>query len=298
MKKRPLATLCTICLLLPASVAVAVAETDWSQVDAAIGKKAAVSGSVHKYALPRSDLHVTLDGVSIKPGLALGGWIAFEPTGHSAMMMGDLVVTETEVNPVMRSLLANGVQVTAVHNHLLRASPATFYMHVGAHGDPAKLAAVVREALAKTKTPFEPPAAPAGEPPKLGFDAAEVDNVLGFPGRNNGGVLQFSIPKAEQIRAGGMTVAPAMGTAIAINFEPTGDGKAAISGDFVATAKEVEPLLKTLEAYGIEVTALHNHMLDDEPRLFFVHFWANDDAVKLARGLRAALDTVHVAARS
>ena len=124
------------------------------------------------------------------------------------MMMGDLVVIETEVNPVMRSLLANGVQVTAVHNHLLRASPATFYMHVGAHGDPAKLAAVVREALAKTKTPFEPPAAPAGEPPKLGFDAAEVDNVLGFPGRNNGGVLQFSIPKAEQIRAGGIRSLP------------------------------------------------------------------------------------------
>ena len=294
--KRPLAILCTICLLLPASIA--VAETDWSQVDAAIGKKATVAGTVHKYGLPRSDLHVTLDGVTIKPGLALGGWVAFEPTGHTAMMMGDLVLTETEISPVMRSLLANGVEVTGIHNHLLRASPATFYMHIGGQGDAAKLAAVVREALAKTKTPFEPPTAPAGEPTKLGFDAAQVEEVLGFHGKNNGGVLQFNIPKAEQIRAGGMAVAPAMGTAIAINFEPTGDGKAAISGDFVATAKEVEPLLKALQDNGIEVMALHNHMLNDEPRLFFVHFWANDDAVKLARGLRLGLDTVHVAARS
>ncbi|TLG77995.1 DUF1259 domain-containing protein [Methylocystis sp. B8] len=294
--KLPLAALTTIGLLLPASMA--MAETDWSQVDAAIGKKAAVIGSVHKYGLPRSDLHVTLDGVAIKPGLALGGWIAFEPTGQMAMMMGDLVLTETEINPVMRSLLANGVEVTGVHNHLMRASPATFYMHIGGHGEPAKLAALVRQALAQTATPFEPAAAPAGESPKLGFDAAEVEKVLGFQGKNNGGVLQFSIPKAEQIREAGRVVAPAMGAAVVINFQPTSDGKAAISGDFVATAKEVEPLLKALQNNGIEVMALHNHMLNDEPRLFFVHFWANDDAVKLARGLRAGLDTVHVAAKS
>lgn len=294
--KLPLATLTIIGLLLPASIA--VAETDWSQVDAAIGKKAAVAGSVHKYGLPRSDLHVTLDGIAIKPGLALGGWIAFEPTGQTAMIMGDLVLTETEINPVMRSLLANGVEVTGVHNHLMRASPATFYMHIGGHGEPAKLATVVREALAETKTPFEPPAASASEPPKLGFDAAQVEEILGFHGKNNGGVLQFSIPKAEQIREGGRVVAPAMGAAIVINFQPTSDGKAAISGDFVATAKEVEPLLKALQNNGIEVMALHNHMLNDEPRLFFVHFWANDDAVKLARGLRVGLDAVHVAPKS
>ncbi|MBG0801045.1 DUF1259 domain-containing protein [Methylocystis sp. H4A] len=291
MKKRPLATLCTICLLLPASVA--LAETDWSQVDAAIGKKAAVAGSVHKYGLPRSDLHVTLDGVTIKPGLALGGWIAFEPSGDGAMMMGDLVLTEAEVNPVMRSLLANGVQVTAVHNHLLRASPAPFYMHVGAHGDPAKLVTVVREALAETKTPFEPSAVPVGEPPKIDFDTAQVEEAIGAHGKNNGGVYQFSIPKAKAIQAGGATVAPAMGVAHAVNFQPTGAGKAAITGDIVATAKEVEPLLRALQSNGIEVTALHSHMLDDEPRLFFVHFWANADAVKLARGLRAGLDIVH-----
>ncbi len=293
--KKALAALATLGLLSPAAV---MAEPDWSQVDAAFGRKAAIVGTVHKYGFPRADLHVTLDGVSVKPGLALGGWVAFEPAGHAPMMMGDLVLTETEINPVMKSLLANGVQVTGVHNHLLRASPATFYMHVSANGDPAKLATVVREALAETKTPLGPSTAAAGEPPKLGFDAAQVEEALGVQGKNNGGILQFSIPKAEQIRAGGMTVPPAMGTAIAINFEPTGEGKAAISGDFVATAKEVEPLLSALATNGIEVTALHNHMLDDEPRLFFVHFWANDDAVKLARALRAGLDAVHIEARS
>lgn len=293
--KTTLAALAILGLLSPGF---ALAETDWSQVDAAIGKKANVVGNVHKYGLPRGDLHVTLDGVSIKPGLALGGWIAFEPAGQGSMMMGDLVLTETELNPVMQSLLANGVEITAVHNHLLRASPAPFYMHIGAHGDPVKLATIVREALAQSKTPFEASIAVTDEPPKLGFDATQVEHALGYQGKNNGGVLQFSIPKSEPIRAGGMAVSPAMGTAIAINFEPTGDGKAAITGDFVATANEVEPLLKSLRENAIEVTALHNHMLDDEPRLFFVHFWANDDAVKLAHGLKSGLDAVHVAPRT
>lgn len=293
--KHALAALAMLGLFSPS---VAMAEVDWSQVDTAIGKKPTVSGVVHKYGLPRSDLHVTLDGVTIKPGLALGGWIAFEPAGRDAMMMGDLVLTETEINPVMQSLLANGVEITAVHNHLLRATPATFYMHIGGHGDPVKLATVVRDALAQTKTPFESAATPTAEPPKLDFDTSQVEEILGHQGKNNGGVYQFSIPKAERIQAGGMAVSPAMGTAIAINFEPTGEGKAAISGDFVATSKEVEPLLKALRTNGIEVTALHNHMLDDEPRLFFVHFWANDDAVKLARALRTGLNTVHVAAKS
>jgi hypothetical protein len=292
--RKALAIFAAIGLFSPLSFA--VAETDWPQVDAALGKKAFLAGAVHKYAFPRSDLHVNLDGVEIKPGLALGGWLAFEPAGDAAMMMGDLVLTEKEVEPVMKSLLAGGVKVTAVHNHLLRASPATLYMHVGGHGDPAQLARIVREALAKTKTPFDAPTAAPAEPPKIGFDVARVEQALGFQGKNNNGVYQFGVPKAGQITAEGKALSPAMGVANAINFQPTGDGKAAISGDFVAAATEVEPLLNALQANGIEVTALHNHMLDDEPRLFFVHFWANDDAVKLARGLRAGLDAVHAAA--
>jgi hypothetical protein len=272
------------------------ADADWNKkVDTIIGKTDTQTGNVHRYGLPRSDLKVTLDGVDIKPGLALGGWVAFQDMGNSAMMMGDLVLTEAEINPVMAKLLEEGIEVTAVHNHLLRASPATFYMHVGGHGDPLQLAQSVRDALALSKTPFDPPTAVSAPAPDLGLDTAKIDEAIGFKGRNNGGIYAFGVPRSDEIKADGMAVPGAMGSAVAINFQPTGNGKAAITGDFVATAKEVVPLLKALRSNGIEVTAVHNHMLDDEPRAFFVHFWANDDAVKLAQGLRAGLDAVHVA---
>jgi biotin operon repressor len=270
------------------------AETDWKKVDLVFGRSAAVSGVVHRYGLPRSDLKVTLDGVAIKPGFALGGWVAFEPMGDTAMMMGDLVLTESEINPVMTKLLAEGLQVTAVHNHLLRASPPTFYMHVSGKGDPEQLARMTRMALEQSQTPWEM-AAPAAAATDLGIPTADIDQALGFKGRNNNGVYQFGVPRSDTIKQEGMAIPGAMGTAIAINFQPTGDGKAAITGDFVALASEVNPLIKALRDNGIEVTAIHNHMLDDEPRAFFVHFWANDDAVKLAKGLRAGLDAVHVA---
>jgi len=272
------------------------ADMDWSKVDQALGKTgAAQPGEVHKYGLPRTDLHVTVDGVAIKPALALGGWLAFKPMGETTMVMGDLVMGEDEINPVMAKLLASGITVTAVHNHLLRAQPATFYMHVAGQGDPVKLATAIHEALGASKTPFGPPpaAAPAAAP--LDVDTAKLEQVLGHKGVANGGVYQFAIPRADVISDDGMAVPPAMGTAIAINFQPTGSGKAAITGDFVLLGTEVTPVLHALRENGIEVTAVHNHMLDDQPRTFFVHFWANDDAGKLAQGLRMALDQVHVA---
>jgi hypothetical protein len=284
-----------VCALLLSVHAGSAAEIDWKKVDAAIGKTDTQTGKVHRYGLPRTDLKVTLDGVDIKPGLALGGWIAFEDMGGSAMMMGDLVLTEREINPVMSKLFENGVDVTAIHNHLLRASPATFYMHVGGHGDPVRMAASVREALAASKTPFEQATAASAPATDLGIDTNAIDEAIGFKGRNNGGIYAFGVPRSDEIKVDGMAVPGAMGSAIAINFQPTGGGKAAITGDFVALASEVVPLLKALRSNGIEVTALHNHMLDDEPRAFFIHFWANEDAVKLAKGLRAGLDAVHVA---
>jgi Domain of Unknown Function (DUF1259) len=273
------------------------AETDWKKVDLVFGRPAVVSGTVHRYGLPRADLKVTLDGVQLKPGFALGGWVAFEPMGDATMMMGDLVLTESEISPVLTKLLAEGLQVTAVHNHLLRASPPTFYMHVSGKGDPEQLARMTRVALEESQTPWEMGAAPpAAAATDLGIPTAEIDKAIGFKGRNNNGVYQFGVPRSDSIKQDGMAISGAMGTAIAINFQPTGDGKAAITGDFVALAGEVNPLIKALRDNGIEVTGIHNHMLDDEPRAFFVHFWANDDAVKLAKGLRAALDAVHVAA--
>jgi hypothetical protein len=291
MRMRLLKTTMTICGFAAMLASGAIAqEIDWKKVDDALGRTAAVSGDVHRYGFPRTDLQVTLDGVAIKPAFALGGWAAFKPMHGGAMIMGDLVLLETEVNPVMAKLLENGVEVTAVHNHLLRASPATFYMHVGGHGDPVKIAEALHAALAVSKTPLGPPAAAPAAPPAIDLDTAKLDEIIGVKGQANGGVYQFGVPRREPATEGGVAVTGPLGGANAINFQPTGGGKAAITGDFLVTAEEVNPLIKTLRANGIEVTAIHSHMLDEQPRMIFIHFWANDDAQKLARGLRAALD--------
>ena len=273
------------------------AEIDWNKVDAALGKTATVSGDVHRYGLPRSDLHVTLDGVTIKPALALGGWVAFAPMHGEAMVMGDLVLLEAEIKPVMTRLLDGGLDITAIHNHVLRASPATFYMHVGGHGDPEKMAAVIRSALSASKTPFDSPATTAGPAPSLDLDTAKLDEIMRVKGTSNGGVYQFGIPRRDPIMENGMQVTGALGGANGINFQPLGNGKAAITGDFLVTGNEVSPLIRALRAGDIEVTAIHSHMLDEQPRLFFVHFWANDDAQKLAHSVRAALETTAIATR-
>jgi hypothetical protein len=209
------------------------------------------------------------------------------------MFMGDLVLLDTEISPVMKRLIDDGIEITAIHNHLIRTSIPVLYMHVGGHGDPVKLANTLHAALALSKTPLSQAAA-GTPPPALDLDTASLEKTLGFKGTANGGVYQFSVPRADSITEGGMTVPPALGTAIAINFEPTGGGKAAITGDFVLIGSEVNPIVKTLRQHGIEVTALHSHMIDDSPHLFFMHFWANDEAQKLARGLRAALDLANV----
>ena len=266
-------------------------EIDWAKVDETLGRKAAVSGDVHRYGFGRSDLSVTLDGVAIKTSFALGGWVAFKPAHDGVMAMGDLVLLETEVNPVMAKMIASGLEITAVHNHLLRASPATFYMHVAGHGDPIKLASAIHDALAESKTPLtvSPSTTP---PPAIDLDTAQLDQIMGVKGQANGGVYQFGVPRRDPVTEAGMQLAPVgpMGVATANNFQPTGGGKAAITGDFVLVGTEVNPVIKALRDNGIEVTALHSHMLDEQPRLYFMHFWANDDAVKLAKGLRAAID--------
>ena len=287
--------LLTLVATLSLPTVVNAAEIDWKKVDAALGKTAAVSGEVHRYGLPRSDLHVTLDGVAIKPALALGGWVAFAPVHGEAMVMGDLVLLETEITPVMTKLLDGGLDVTAVHNHILRASPATFYMHVGGHGDPEKMAAVIRSALSASKTPFDPPATTAGPTPAVDLDTAKLDQFMGVKGTAVGGVYQFAVPRRDPATESGMQVNTPLGGANAINFQPTGNGKAAITGDFLVTGNEVNPLIRALRAGDIEVTAIHSHMLDEQPHMFFIHFWANDDAQKLARNVRTALETTAIA---
>jgi hypothetical protein len=270
------------------------ADIDWSKVDQALGKPGTNQpGGVHKYGLPRWDLMITVDGVAIKPALALGSWIGFMPTDNGAMFMGDLVLTEKEIEPVMKRLIDDGIEITAIHNHLLRTTPAVFYMHVGGRGDPVKLAQTLHAGLSLSQTPFAAPA-PAATPTPIDLDTSAIDAALQAKGTINGGVYQFSVPRAESIFEGGMAVPPSLGTATAINFQPTGGGKAAITGDFVLLGKEVNPVLKALRNNGIEVTALHSHMIDDAPHLFFMHFWANDDVTKLTHGLKAAIDLANL----
>jgi hypothetical protein len=270
---------------------------DWTAVENAIGKTGSMQpGDVFKIGLPRNDLDVRVRGVQINPVLALGSWIAFKKMGDTAMVMGDLVLTEGEVGPVMWSLQESGIDTTALHNHVLDESPRVMYMHISGRGDAVKLAEALHRALAYSKTPL---GVPSGATMKkrqgAEIDVHRVEQVLGRTGKDNNGVYQFSIARAEKIMDGEMEVPPAMGVATAINFQTTGEGRAAITGDFVLIASEVNPVIHALRENGIAVTAVHSHMLTETPRLFFMHFWANDDAVKLARGLRAALDKTNVA---
>jgi len=272
---------------------IAAVDADWSKVDQALGRTGTDQpGGVHRFSFPRSDLKVSLDGVDIKPALALGSWVAFLSMGSDAMVMGDLVLKDTEISAVMKRLVDDGIEISAVHNHLLRTSEPIVYMHVAGHGDPAKLAQTIHAALALSKTPLAQSTAAPAPPPAL--DTAGIEAALGLKGTANGGVYQFSIPRAETISDEGMNIPPAMGTAIGINFQPTSADNAAVTGDFVLLGKEVNPVIKALRDHGIEVTALHSHMIDDSPHLYFMHFWANDDAKKLAQGLRAALDLTNI----
>jgi Domain of Unknown Function (DUF1259) len=303
MMLRTTHVLATLFALTCGQVALAMAQPDnsrrWSAVDSAMGRAGvAQAGDVWRYSFPRSDMQVTVTSergaVRVRPALALGGWIAMHPhgSGASVMAMGDLVLADDEVAPVISALQAGGITQSALHHHLLHESPRVLYMHVHAVGDPVAIAKTIRAAMELTKAPAVTPA--ATPPPPFDLDTAAVARTLGYTGRVNGGVYQVSIPRVEVIRDGGMVVPASMGLGTAINFQPTGGGKAAIAGDFVMTAGEVNAVIRVLREQGIEVTSLHNHLLTDEPRLFFMHFWANADALTLARGLRAALALTRV----
>ncbi|HSB08610.1 MAG TPA: DUF1259 domain-containing protein [Blastocatellia bacterium] len=262
-------------------------------IDQIIGRSGELKGDVYKIGLPRTDLKVTAAGEPIKPGLALGSWMAFKRTGANAMVMGDLVLLESEINPVLSKLGENGIEISAIHNHIFNEQPRVMYMHYTGHGSEEKLARAMKEALALSGTPMGPP--PAASPAASTFDWIKVQDALRIKGNERGGVLQVGIPRKEKISTADGTEVPAfMGTATAINFQPTSKG-VAITGDFVMIASEVNPVIRELRKAGIQITALHSHMLDESPRLFFMHFWANDEQVKLARGLRAALEKTNSA---
>jgi hypothetical protein len=271
--------------------------SEWQSVEKAIGKSGSMQpGDVFKIGLPRNDLDVSVRGFRINPTLALGSWVAFKKMGHETIVMGDLVLTEGEVGPVMWSLQESGIEQTALHNHLLTESPRVLYMHISGHGDAVKLAEAIHRALAYTKTPFEnTPPVTLRRRMLVELDVRKIEQILERKGKENSGIYQFNIPRAEKIMEADMEVPPAMGVATAINFQPAENGRAAITGDFVLVASEVNPVIHALRENGIAVTALHGHMLTESPRLFFMHFWAYDDAAKLALGLRAALNRTNSA---
>src|SRR5438067_3302163 len=266
------------------------ADPDWKMVEQALGEPGQLqAGDVFRVGMPRTDLAVTVKGVPVKPGFALGSYAAFKQIGDQAMVMGDLVLLDQEVPAVMSGLFAGGLEVTAVHNHLTEMAPHVMYMHYEGRGDAVLLAAALRQALSASATPFGPARVPATAGP--GLDGKQLEQALGRSGKDiGGGVFQVTVPRAEAISEMGQPLLPAMGVTTVLNFQPTADGKAAITGDFVLLDKEVNAVARTLRQHGIDVTAIHNHGLTDTPRLFYMHFWATDDAVKLARGLKAALD--------
>ncbi len=269
--------------------ALAQGAASWSAVEQALGRTgSAQPGGVMKFSFPRRDLHVRVGNVDVRTALALGGWVAFKQLADGkAMAMGDLVLTEDEVEPVISALQQGGVEQTALHNHLLGAVPNVMYLHIAGRGNAVTIARAIRHALEASKTPLDTAAAVA--PPALDLDTAAIAKALGYPGKASGGVYQVGVPRAGKITEGTEEVPASMGTATSINFQSTGAGKAAITGDFVLTGNEVNPVIRVLRDNGIEITALHSHMIGDTPHLYFMHYWANDDAIKLARAMGAAL---------
>jgi hypothetical protein len=269
------------------------ADPDWKAVEQALGKAGQLQpGDVFRVGMPRTDLNVTVKGVPVKPGFALGSYAAFKQVGDHVMVMGDLVLLDAEVPAVMSGLFANGLEVTAVHNHLNEMSPHVMYMHYEGRGDAVQLAKGLHTALSASATPLGGPAPATAAPTAApALDSKRIEQVLGRQGRDiGGGVFQVTAPRAEAITEMGHPLLPAMGVVTVMNFQPTGDGRTAITGDFVLVAQEVNPVARALRQHGIDVTAIHNHGLFDTPRLFYMHFWANDDPARLAQGLKAALD--------
>jgi hypothetical protein len=267
---------------------------DTTKIDQVLGRSGQKIGDVYKFGFPRMDLHVSIHGLAIKPGLALGTWAAFVGTDDDAMVMGDLVLIEDEVNPVIEKLRAASFEISAVHNHLIDETPHVMYVHYMGHGGASQLATSLRAALEASKTPLEKPAAATEEqtPPTW---VKSVEDSVGRKGTLKGGVLSYAVPRSDSITVGGKTIPPAAGVAIAINLQAADAGNVATTGDFVLTAEEVNPVITELQAHHILVTGLHSHMLTEQPRLFFMHFWRVGSPESVGSGIAAVLK--HVATK-
>lgn len=276
---------------------VTTTQADWKPVTDTLGRPGTLmNGTVYRIPLPRQDLAVTTQGVKIKPGLALGGYAVFAKYRDGTMLMGDLVVTENELPKVTNALQRNGIAQTALHKHLLQQTPPVWWTHIHAMGDPVKLAQGVKAALAVTAIPAvsKPP---ASQPP-IALYTAGIDKALGHKGTADGGIYKFTITRKDKITDGDGHVLPAtLGITTVINFQPLGGNRAAINGDFVMTAPEIQKVIQALRGGGIDIVEVHNHMLDEQPRLFYLHYWATGDGLTLAKTLRPALDATNLATR-
>lgn len=273
------------CAVLLASSATAQKKPDWSQVETALGRAGKLDAGVYKVTFPRTDLHVRIGNTSVEPAAGLTSWMAFRENAGGAVVDGDLALVEAEVTPVVSTLTLNGFEVSAIHNHLMSERPRVMFVHFFARGEIEKLATALKNALAQTKTP-RAPAVSEAKPP---YDTKAIESILGKAGTVNGTVLGFSFPREHRISTHSVTLPPAMGMATAINFQPSPLGVAA-TGDFVLREGEVDEVIGALRAGGVSVTAVHTHMLDAEPRMMFLHFWAEGAPESVARTLRAALD--------
>jgi Domain of Unknown Function (DUF1259) len=286
--------LCFLFLICSLSLATRAQELSAPPIDQALGRSGQKTGDVYKLSFPRTDLHVSVRGLAIKPGLALGSWAAFLGTDDNAMVMGDLVLVEEEVNPVMAKLRSAGFEITAVHNHLMEETPKVLYMHYMGHGPAAQLASSLRAALSVSKTPLEKPAAAGAEeaaPPEW---VKTVEDAVARKGTFKGGVLSYGVARSDSITMAGMAIPPAAGVAEAINFQAADAGQIATTGDFVLTAEEVNAVISDLHEHHISVTALHSHMLTEQPRLFFMHFWSVGSPESVGSGIKAALGHISV----
>ncbi len=274
-------------------------DVDWDAVQDALGRPGTMMpGDVFRVGISRTDLKVTVNGVPVQAGFALGSYAAFKQYDDGTMVMGDLVLLDEEVNGVMQGLFDQGFEVSALHNHLLNMSPHVMYMHYEGHGDAMQLAENLHAALSSSATPLLPavPPPPAADPPGPQIDVAPLDSALGYSGKVNGNIVQYSIARSETITENGHQLLPSMGVSTGFNFQPTGPETAAITGDFALINTEVNPVAQALRSNGIDVTAMHQHHLSEQPKIYYMHFWANDDPAKLAQGLRAALDQTNSAA--
>lgn len=270
----------------------------------AIGKAAGTKATTTKdgvvrIASPRTDVKVQVDGMPLKPFAGLGSWAAFSATEHGAMVMGDTVVFQDEVSPAMDAAFAHGLEVTALHNHFFFDEPKVYFMHIGGRGEPEKLAAGVKavwDAIKKVRTDNPQPATRfGGKVPAEGtVTVAPIEKALGTKGESQAGIVKVTIAREGKMH--GMKVGGSMGLTTWAAFSGS-DEYAAVDGDFIMTADEVQPVLRALRKAGIHVVALHNHMTGEQPAFFFTHFWGKGSAEELAKGLRTALDAQAEAAK-